>query len=258
MRAPSAPTVLFPKPRRSAWGGVVSILLHLGIVLLILFVRMRGLMSWDEVTDAGDPSQEKGGGGGGGSIQVVALPALPRPAAAQVAPVVPPPPPPPPVIPAPDPVVVLPPPPPPPEVVAAVSAPPDSITNTSAGQGGPGTGGGKGTGTGTGQGSGTGPGSGSGSGPGTGGAGGNGRPPEPRQVILPPMDYPRSLRGHTVAVTFWVGTDGRVERVALEPEIDDKGFSKKFSEVMKSYRFRPARSPEGTIIAGTTTVTVTF
>lgn len=255
MRSPTAPTIFFPKPRRSAWGGVVSVLVHLAVVLLILFFRMRALGSWEEVTDAGDPSQKKGGGGGGGSIQVVALPALARPAAARVAQVVPPPPP---VVPVPDPVVVQPPPPPQPEPVVAVSAPPDSITSASAGQGGTGTGAGKGTGTGTGTGSGTGPGSGSGSGPGTGGEGGRGRPPEPRQVILPPLDYPRSLRGQTVAVTFWVGTDGRVERVELAPEIDDRGFSKKFSEVMKSYRFRPARSPEGAIIAGTTTVSVTF
>ena len=256
MRAPTAPTVLFPKPKRTALGMVVSVLLHLSILLLILFLRWRNVLSWDEVTQSGDPSKGKGGGGGGGSLQIVALPALPREATAQVAVKVPPPPPP--VIPVPDPIVV-PPPPPTPEPVVAVSAPPDSVPATSStGQGGTGTGGGKGTGTGTGQGSGTGPGSGSGSGPGTGGDGGRGFPPEPRQVILPPLDYPKHLRGKTIAVTFWVGTDGRVERVALAPDIDDQGFSKKFADVMKSYRFRPARSPEGTIIPGTTTVSITF
>jgi TonB family protein len=77
-------------------------------------------------------------------------------------------------------------------------------------------------------------------------------------VILPPLDYPRSLRGRTIAVTFWVGTDGRVERVALDPEIEDRGFAKKFAEVMRNYRFRPARSADGVAIAGTTTVSVTF
>ncbi len=233
----------------------MSVLLHLAIVLLIVLVRWRDVLSWDEVADMGDPAREKGGGGGGGSVRQVALPALARPAAAQVAPVVRPSTP---VVSVPDPVVVQPPPPPTPEPVVVVAAPPDSTATPSAGQGGPGTGGGKGTGTGPGQGSGSGPGSGSGSGPGTGGDGGRGYPPEPRQVILPPLDYPRSLRGQTVAVTFWVGTDGRVERVALAPDIEDKGFARKFSDVMKSYRFRPARSPEGTVIAGTTTVTVTF
>ena len=72
------------------------------------------------------------------------------------------------------------------------------------------------------------------------------------------MDYPKSLRGKTVAVTFWVGTDGRVERIETVPAISDGGFAKKFADVMKNYRFRPAKSPEGTIIAGTTTVTITF
>jgi len=254
MRAPTAPTVLFPKPRRSPWGGVVSIVLHLSIVLLILLFRWRDILGWNEVTEQGDPGK-KGGGGGGGSLQVVALPALPKSAAAQVAVKVPPPPPP--VIPEPE-AIVVPPPPPTPEPVVAVSAPPDSVPSTSAGQGGTGTGGGKGTGTGTGTGSGTGPGSGSGSGPGTGGDGGRGFPPEPRQVILPPMDYPKNLRGKTFAVTFWVGTDGRVEAVSVAPEITDGGFAKKFADVMKNYRFRPARSPEGTIIAGTTTVSITF
>lgn len=66
------------------------------------------------------------------------------------------------------------------------------------------------------------------------------------------------MRGQTIAVTFWVGTDGRVERVAMEPEIQDGGFAKKFAEVMRNYRFRPARGPDGTVIPGTTTVSVTF
>lgn len=258
MLPPTAPTVLFPKPRRSAWGGVVSVLLHLSLVFLILFFRWRDIMGWDEVSQSGDPSKRRGGGGGGGSIQAVALPAYSRPARAAVElKVVPPPPPP--VVPVPEAQVVVPPPPPPTPEAVAISAPPDSIpASPSAGEGGTGTGGGKGTGTGPGTGSGTGPGSGSGSGPGSGGDGGRAFPPEPRQVILPPMDYPKSLRGKTVAVTFWVGTDGRVQAVSTAPEISDGGFAKKFEDVMKNYRFRPARSPEGTVIAGTTTVTITF
>lgn len=77
-------------------------------------------------------------------------------------------------------------------------------------------------------------------------------------MILPPLDYPRDLRGQSVAVTFWVSAQGRVERVALEPEIDDRGFAKKFAEVMRNYKFKPARSAEGVAIAGVTTVTITF
>jgi TonB family protein len=66
------------------------------------------------------------------------------------------------------------------------------------------------------------------------------------------------MRGRTVAVTFWVATDGRVERVALDPEPEDRGFGRKLSDVMRNYRFRPARSADGQVIAGTTTVSVTF
>jgi len=83
-------------------------------------------------------------------------------------------------------------------------------------------------------------------------------PPFPRQLILPPTDYPRNLRGLTVAVTFWVAADGRVERVALEPKPDDRGFAKRLIEVMMHYRFRPARSADGLPIPGTTTVSVSF
>ena len=54
------------------------------------------------------------------------------------------------------------------------------------------------------------------------------------------------------AIRHGVGPDGRVERVELAPEIDDRGFAKKFVEVMRNYRFRPARSADGAAIAGTT------
>ena len=253
---PPPPSVLLPKPRKSPWSGLGSLLLHTLLIGAIVLANWREVLSWSPVTEMGDPDKERGGGGGGGSIREVALPAFQRPAAPPA--VAPPPPPPPlPVVPVPEPEpVVLPP--PPPQPTSTVSATPDSVPSASTGQGGPGSGGGKGSGVGPGTGSGTGPGSGSGTGPGTGGEGGRGFPPEPRQLILPPLDYPKSMRGRTVAVTFWVATDGRVERVALDPQPEDGGFAKKLSEVMRNYRFRPARSPDGQVIPGTTTVSVTF
>ncbi len=247
--------IQLPPPRRSAWGGIASVLLHLLLLVAVVAANWRQVLSWAPVTQLGNPNEAEGGGGGGGSIRPVALPAFERPSAPSVRerpreqPVIAPP-----VVTPPEPEVV----PPPAEPAVAISAAPDSIPSASAGQGGPGMGGGRGSGIGPGQGSGVGPGSGSGTGPGRGGAGGRGTPPEPRQVILPPLDYPGGLRGRTIAVTFWVGTDGRVERVALDPEIEDRGFARKFAEVMKNYRFRPARSPDGVAIAGTTTVSVTF
>jgi TonB family protein len=83
-------------------------------------------------------------------------------------------------------------------------------------------------------------------------------PPEPRQLILPPLDYPKAMRGRSVAVTFWVNVDGRVDRTELDRPLDDRGFQKKFVEVMRNYRFRPARGPDGLPVPGVTTVTVTF
>jgi TonB family protein len=59
-------------------------------------------------------------------------------------------------------------------------------------------------------------------------------------------------------VTFWVAVTGRVERVEIAPEIEDRGFARRFLEVMRNYRFHPARSPDGAPVAGTTTVLVTF
>jgi len=255
MRPPSPPSVELPRPRRSPWGGVLALVLHGLLIGFIIIANWREVLSWSPVTRIGDPEAGRGGGGGGGGARAVALPAFQRPQAQPAVTPAPVPPPPPEVVPEPTPV---PPPPPPAEVAPPTPAPTDTATSPSPGQGGTGTGGGKGTGTGTGTGSGAGPGTGPGSGPGSGGEGGRGFPPEPRQVILPPLDYPRSLRGATVAVTFWVRVDGRVERVEMQPEIEDRGFAKKFAEVMRSYRFRPARSPEGQVIAGTTTVRVSF
>jgi len=55
-----------------------------------------------------------------------------------------------------------------------------------------------------------------------------------------------------------VGRDGRVVEVSFDPEPDDRGFAKKLKEVMRSYRFRPARGPDGLPTAGSTVVTLTF
>ena len=76
--------------------------------------------------------------------------------------------------------------------------------------------------------------------------------------MLPPADYPKDMRGRQVEVTFYVTADGRVERIAVAPEIRDGGFARRFADAMRDYRFRPARSPAGAAVPGTTTVTVLF
>ena len=82
--------------------------------------------------------------------------------------------------------------------------------------------------------------------------------PQPRQQILPPFDYPRSMRGLTVLVTFLVTQDGRVDRVVFAPEIADRGYARKLEDVMRAYRFHPARSPAGLPVPGKTTAVITF
>jgi outer membrane biosynthesis protein TonB len=121
---------------------------------------------------------------------------------------------------------------------------------------GPGAGGGAGGG----QGAGVGLGTGGGGGPGGegGGRGGTTRPPELRDLAFPFDEPPKELRGASLSVTFWVRIDGRVERYEVEPEIRDRDYARKFDEVIRSFRFTPARAPDGTRVAGTTTVTFTL
>jgi hypothetical protein len=52
--------------------------------------------------------------------------------------------------------------------------------------------------------------------------------------------------------------DGRVERYQVDPEISDREYARKFDEVIRAFRFIPARAPDGSRVAGTTTVTFTL
>ncbi len=249
-----------PRTRRSPAGGVVALLVHVVLALLIIRVAPIQLADFRDASGLVDRGQSGGGGGGGGQVRIVALPAFEAPRAASVTVATPVPPP---VAPVPLPTPIQPEVrEPEPTVVAAI---PDTVPSApAAGQpSGSGTGSGTGTGTGTGSGSGSGRGDGDGSGVGSGkgpGIGGTGsaRPPEPRQLILPPADVPKSLRGVTLAVTFLVDQLGGVEEVIITPPPSDRGFGKKLEDVMKHYRFRPARAPDGVPVAGRLTVALTF
>ena len=75
------------------------------------------------------------------------------------------------------------------------------------------------------------------------------RPPELRGLALPFGKPPKELRGKTITVLFSITTDGRVDHFETQPEITDRGFYKKFSEVVMGYRFKPARGPDGQPVA---------
>ena len=233
-------------PERSRLAMAVSALLHL--LLILVLIRVTAAVVQPTHSPIGDAFQlALGGGGGGGKGGATFAAAPPLPAvvtpvvSSRVAPVVP---------------QVVPPP-------LAVEMPmvfrdstPVSGTPAAAGTGG-GSGGGAGTGTGPGTGSGVGPGRGGGTGGGTGGGRG-GIPPVNRTTILPPLDPPKSLRGKSFEVTFSIDAGGKVLDIQVNPPILDRGFARKFAEIMRGYDWRPARDSLGKAIAGSLVYTLSF
>ena len=242
------------RPRR--FGGLAgSLVLH---GLLVVLLVLHGERPWSRTASAGDPTLAPGataGGGGGRRVAYITLPSIPRvespPRFAVTAPVPPQkmvPTPPPDPIPA-ERVI------PEPADTTAVAVSGDTAASTDA-ETGPGNA--EGAGSGNTAGIGGGAGAGGGTGPGGGGEGGTLRPPEPRDMAFPFDAPPKELRGVSLNVTFWVRADGRVERYVVEPEIKDRNYAKKFDEVMRAFRFTPARSPDGTHVAGTTRISFTL
>jgi hypothetical protein len=234
------------------------VLLH---ALIIALAVRSGERLWSRTLAPGDPALAAGGGGGGGGSRVayITLPPAREPTMPRQTSVTPPRP-----RVEPEPVVTPPVPPPTPAAEAPTpppapidTQPPSALAAAGAGPGaGPGAGGGAGGGTGPGIGPGQGPGTGPGAG--GGGQGGTIRPPELRDLAFPFDTPPKELRGASLAVTFWVRVDGQVDRYEVEPAIDDRDYARKFDEVIRAFRFTPARAPDGSRVAGTTTVTFTL
>ncbi|HEU5170395.1 MAG TPA: TonB family protein [Gemmatimonadales bacterium] len=239
------------RPRRRGWGLGLSLAAH-ALLVALLATGMR--RDWARTPRPGPIAivlPGVGGGGGGDRATYITPPRAPaeahlRPRPRERPVVAPPDAVPPPVV---QPVTPEPP-------DTEPSAPSGSAADSSLAVGPVGPGGGPGGGGGGG--GGVGAGTGGGAGRGAGGEGGRARPPEPRQLVLPPSDFPRELRGRQVEVTFFVTPDGRVEHVEVVPAIAHGGFARKFDETMRNYRFRPARSPEGAPVPGSTTLTVSF
>ena len=119
------------------------------------------------------------------------------------------------------------------------------------------TGSGQGPGGGAGVGAGAGPGAGSALGPGTGDAGSYIFVAAPRMAILPPLaSVPRSVAGRTYRVRFWVGAEGRVTRIEVDPPIPDADYGREFRQRMMAYQFYPARTRDGRSVASVVTVPV--
>lgn len=94
-------------------------------------------------------------------------------------------------------------------------------------------------------------------GPGTGSTEGYILPPNPRGVIVPPGNPPRSVRGRQFRVQFWVAEDGGVTRVAITPEIEDAKYRREFHERMRQYRFYPATTRDGRHVSSVIAISIT-
>jgi hypothetical protein len=215
---PHPPALRLPRERRRPGGTAASVLLH-GTLLIALVWRGAQLLS----DGAGAGPRGGGGGGGGPAVHYFTLPA---PAAASASEV-----PEPRVVvsdlPVPDPVAIKLPP-----IDLAPVTPPSALSVAGTGTA---TGPGSGPGTGGGQGAGTGPGAGSGVGPGRGGGDGY-IVPHLDGMVLAPQCAPH---GH-YEVRFWVGADGKVRTVAVEPQPKDASCRRDFVDRMMAYRFTPA------------------
>jgi hypothetical protein len=251
------PHLSLPGSRRRYLGFALSLGFH-GILLAV--VLSQGDRLWKRTLNPGAPSlflfQGGGGGGGGNRVAYITLPPPPKPAPPPPAPVPPTEIPPEPVPPPVEEVEVPVPAPTPPMDSTPAVATADTMPNATGS--GPGTGGRTGGGAGGSDGPGRGPGSGEGEGPGVGGGGGVVRPPELRDLSFPFENPPKELRGATLDVTFWVKVDGRVERYEVRPAIIDRDYARKFDEVIRAFRFSPARAPDGRRIPGTTRVMFTL
>ncbi len=250
------PTARLPRTDRRYGAGVVFAAVAHALVIVLL------AGGWAETYFEGsrDPGPGRGGGGGGGggrSIRYIDLPPLPtsasrsvqptakaapkveielpkpKVAAAEEKPIIPNP-----TLATPEPVM---------PVVARTAADNPQALGPGTGTGvGPGVG----AGVGGGQGTGRGPGIGSGTGPGLGGDGTAYYAPEPRAIIYPFEDPPASVRGREFLIRFWVSDRGRVDKVEIEPEIEDRAFRAKLLERVTSWTFYAARTREGKPVNG--------
>jgi len=114
---------------------------------------------------------------------------------------------------------------------------------------GPGSGGGVGSGVGTGRGSGI--------GPGTGGGPGKDYPPTLRDLFLPPLPAPPSVRGFHLIAWFDVDEKGNSKLLGFNPS-PDRSYNRQLGDVLRSLRFRPGVHADGTPMRDTVDVQFIF
>ncbi|MDE3053179.1 MAG: hypothetical protein KGN74_06945 [Gemmatimonadota bacterium] len=252
------PPIGVPQGRENRRAGAIfSLLVHLLIVWLLITPFMIHHPIVEMAQGAGGAGPAGGGGGGRGGtggqtrrmterLEFVAVKPAEHPTPATV--------PPPKVKPKPVPPPVVPKPEITPTAVSAVPAVPapaaalDVASTVGVGGGsgrdgsagnGPGRGGGVGSGVGSGRGSGT--------GPGTGGGTQANYPPQPIEVFLPPYPVPGDVKGFHLVAEFDVDSTGRVLGMDFTPT-RDHGYNRRLNDVLRSFKFRPGTTPDGTPI----------
>jgi hypothetical protein len=78
-------------------------------------------------------------------------------------------------------------------------------------------------------------------------------------MVMPPTEnVPKEVRGQVEEVTFYISATGVVTDLKVAPVIQNRGYARKFDEVMRGYTFKPARDAAGNKIASVLTMQVTI
>ena len=72
------------------------------------------------------------------------------------------------------------------------------------------------------------------------------------------MPRPAELQGVEFELTFYVDENGRVTDVEVFPEVPNRDYRKRWMDVLKRYRFRPAVRADGARVPGKAILTVTL
>jgi periplasmic protein TonB len=142
-------------------------------------------------------------------------------------------------------------------VTPAAATTTEPVEGSSTGGSGVSGGAGSGPGTGGGVGSGIGPGKGSGIGPGTGGGPAKDYPPTPREVFLPPLPQPASVRGQHLRAWFDVDEKGNSKLLSFEKSRDG-GYNRLLEQTLKATKFRPGVTAEGVPKRDTAMIEIIF
>lgn len=245
-------------------GAIVSVAVHaliIGLLIVPFFLPTGAIERMRQGAGGAGPAGGGGGGSrdGGGTVETlrfvkVQTQAVPTPTSLPPVPdrV-------PPTLPKAEPVAPVAPPEPTPQAQAVARPPAAPVAVTPGTGGGPGAdgAGGAGPGSGGGVGSGVGTGRGSANGPGTGGGTQANYPPQVKDMALPPLPPPVTVRGMQVVAEFDVDSTGRVLDFKFT-ETPDGAYNRQIASTLRTLRFRPGTRPDGTPLRMKAQLTYSF